>query len=102
MSDDLDTLKESGVNPLSYWGDYSEAFKYTDCNLLIRINPNDYDVYPNHTLINYYESTGDGEDLDLLKEWEMSGKTWKDSLSIFGSVIVENKVFFDDEDLVSI
>ena len=100
MSEDIDSLKAEGINPNSYWGDSSEASNYTDCNLIIKIDPYSYSVYPNHTLINYYESSG--EDLSLLQEWEESNKNWKDSLRIFGSVIIEDRVFFDEEDLISI
>lgn len=94
----LKSMTKNGINPGSYWGTEAEAMQYTDCNRLVRIEPLKYTVLPNTTIIDAYVNQG-CDDEDCLLSWEQSNKTWIDSLRIFGTVIVEERVFFDDENV---
>lgn len=95
MKDNFESMKNNGVSPESFWGDEYEAIKYTDCNKLIRIDASKYTILPNLYVADTYELTG--ADSDAAEEWKNSNQKWEDSLRIFGSVIIEERVFFDED-----
>jgi hypothetical protein len=95
LKENFESMKEHGIKSESFWGDEYEAIKYTDCNKLIRIEANKYTILPNLYIADTYEGTGC--DPETVEEWKQSDKTWQDSLRIFGSVIVEERVYFDED-----
>lgn len=104
VKENFKLMLSEGLTLNSYWGELTEAQKYTDCSMVIKLDTNntDYLLMPNNTLIEYYENSEDSDDQDLIKKWNESNKTWEDSLRFFGSVLIEEKVFFDESDIVLI
>ena len=95
LQENFESMKENGINPESFWGDEHEAIKYSDCNKMVRIDASKYTISPNFYVIDTY--IGTNADYEAIEAWKNSKKTWKDSLKIFGSVIVEERVFFDED-----
>lgn len=90
-------MLEEGVNSNSYWGTKGLALEYSDCNTVIEIDSNDYEILPNETLAEHYEVNDPGD--EKYTDWLNSNQTWQDSLEIFDSVIIEDIVYFSKEDL---
>lgn len=95
LKENLKEMLKKGVSSGSYWGEAFEAIKYTDCDQIIEIESQDHLIEPNYTLIQYHEN----EQSEEFLLWANSSKTWEDSLKIFGSVLIQNKVFFNKEDI---
>lgn len=96
---DIESIVAEGLITGSYWGTLDEALKYTDCSKVISLDT-DTDlvtITPNYTLIDYYQKN----DTELFSEWVMSKQTWQDSIKLFSSVIIEEKVFVDYDDIKS-
>ncbi len=96
IKENLKEMLKKGVNSGAYWGEAFEAIKYSDCDQIIEIDSNDYEIEPNHTLIQYHAN----EHSEEYSLWLSSHKTWEDSLKIFGSVIIPQKVFFSKENII--
>lgn len=94
---DIESIVEDGLNSGSYWGNLEEALKYTDCSKVISLDTDtsDVSILPNYTIIEHYRDKDD----ELYSDWVMSKQTWEDSLKLFGSVIIEEKVMVDYEDI---
>jgi hypothetical protein len=95
--DSIIIILEHGLNSFSYWGTIEEALKYTDCNKVIALELDRAEliIHPNDTLINHYKEN----DSELYQKWMQSELTWKDSLEIFGSIIIEDQVFIDEDSI---
>jgi len=103
VKENFQEILDEGVNPYSYWGTIEEASLYTDCNKIIRIEAEYYSLSPNTTLADHYEESDDEEEYELFQEWVNSSQSWRDSLRIFGSVVVDDRVIISEEhDVISI
>ena len=100
FKENLESMKMFGVHSNSYWGNIEEALKYSDCDTVIRINieNTNYNFKFNELLLDYYLNSGDDD--ELLEEWNNSNKTIRDSLDIFGSIILEDVFVFNESDLI--
>ena len=94
---DINSIVEEGLNSSSYWGTLEEALKYTNCSSVISIDTDycDLSILPNYTIIEHYRD----QDHELYTEWVMSKQTWQDSIKLFGSVIIEERINVDYEDI---
>ena len=94
---DISLILENGLNSYSYWGTIDEALKYSDCSKVISLDTDIHavSILPNDTLISHAKEN----DLDSYHDWLDSKMTWEDSLKIFGSVIIEENVSVEDEDI---
>lgn len=94
---DIESIVEDGLNSGSYWGALEEAMKYTDCASVISIDTEtcELSILPNYTIIEHYRDKDD----ELYSEWVMSKQTWEDSMKLFNSVIIEEKIMVDYDDI---
>jgi alkylated DNA repair dioxygenase AlkB len=91
-----ENIMENGFTEETYWGDRytaeTYAYSYPD-PVLIQLEQQELEhlLEPNTTLLNYYEENQDeDEDYDdIVVNWYKSDRTIKDSMDIFGSVILQ-------------
>lgn len=106
------SIIEYGFSEDVYMGDEytAESYAYSyDTPVLIKIPLNEVEPFleVNTTLLNHYEmmrdEESDDEAIETLEAWESSKKTWRDSLNIFGSVILQpNNVNITDDNIISL
>lgn len=102
VKDHLKTILKHGINEKSYWGDISEASKYSDVSQAFELDTDStgYSFLPNETLVEYYEENE--PDNSGYLDWLKSKQTWQDSLKCFGSIIIEEKILPDDLEIINI
>lgn len=98
INKNLESMLAHGVLPNSYWGSKALAFNYSDCGKIIEIDSADYTLSPNETLANHYIDTDPDDETTI--QWTTSNQTWKDSLEIFDSVIIEDRVMFSKHNII--
>lgn len=93
--ENVENIINNGFNEDTYWGDESTAEQYAysyNEPVLIKIPKSEIInlIEPNSTLINFYEDNIDEDEdyKDIIDSWYNSTQTAKDSLDIFGSVIL--------------
>jgi hypothetical protein len=106
------SIIEDGFSGDVYMGDEYTADSYAysyNTPVLIKIPLNEIESFleVNTTLLNHYEmmrdEESDDEAIDVLEAWESSKKTWRDSLNILGSVILQpNNVNITDDNIISL
>ena len=98
INKNLDNMLVDGVRPTSYWGNKNLALQYSDCGKIIEIESDDYEILPNNSLIEHFE-VHDPEDESYCL-WLKSSQTWQDSFTLFDSVLIEDIVHFNPDQII--
>lgn len=98
LSKNKDNMLKYGVRGSSYWGTKGIALEYSDCNEIIEIDSQEYEVFPNETMVEHYSINNPGDETYLM--WINSNQDWQDSLEIFNSVIIEDDVYFSENQII--
>lgn len=100
FEDRLRSILDEGIAAPSYWGTEDEAWNYGD-GPLFALPSDDFDeslLAPNDLMIEALREQGP-DDASLL-EWDVSPRTWRDSLRIFGSVRYDGTVMVEESALI--
>ena len=108
--ENAENIINNGFNEDTYWGDKSTAEGYAysyNVPILIKISKSEIInlIEPNSTLLNFYEDNIDEDEdyKDIIDSWYNSTQTAKDSLDIFGSVILPpNNLNIDVSNIIKI
>lgn len=98
LSKNKQSMLKNGVRGSSYWGSKGLALQYSDCNEIIEIDSQDYSISPNETIIEHYAVNDPGDENYNL--WLSTNQQWEDSFNCFDSVIIEDDVYFTENQII--
>ena len=92
----LEDILTNGISAPSYWGDELKAGEYGKIIFAVPLYRfNEKALTENENFVYAYQ-----DDPEVIDIWNASNQTWRDSLKIFDSVVYQETMLVNEEDLL--